>query len=279
MPNYRLAYMPLATHPGVVPDEAVAKAVAFAIAMKCELHAMTFSVSIAHDYSPIAGLLLHVPEMIRDAEETSRAHCRRLQEMVLGQAGASIEVECSSREVAPGYVGDVAAIQARYFDLALIPWAKDSPVMQELAQAMVFGAGRPTILVPASGEVAPISHVAVAWDGSRVAARALADATSLMTQGTRISVIAIDDDKTLERHDGADALALSLAKRDLRVEVLKLALDGRPIAELLQQTAIDAGANLLVMGGFGHSRIRSFILGSATRGIFSDLRMPVLLSH
>ncbi|MBU0835206.1 MAG: universal stress protein [Alphaproteobacteria bacterium] len=58
-----------------------------------------------------------------------------------------------------------------------------------------------------------------------------------------------------------------------------ISLDDRPVAVALQESALRAGANMLVMGAFGHSRIRDFILGGATKGVLADLRMPVLLSH
>lgn len=279
MPNVRLAYMPLVTYPDLVPNESVAAAVALAVALGCELHVTTFSVEIPRVSSPVGGILLNIPEMIRTTEENSRAHCKALKEFVHRQADGSIKVECLSRELVPGLTGDSAAAEARYFDFSLLSWAKDMPVVLELAQAVVFGAGRPSVLVPPSATSAPIRHIAVAWDGSRVAARALADAMLLVTEDTRITVLTVRGEKELERHDIAQALASSLKNRGLQAQAQSVALAGRPIAEALQETALAAGAHLLVMGGFGHSRVRDFILGGATKGIFADLRIPVLLSH
>ena len=275
----RLAYMPLVTYPDSVSDDSVAAAVALAAALDCGLHATTFAVDIPNVSTPIGGLLINIPEMIRTTEENSRAQCHRLQNLVLEKAGTRIKAHCSNRQASPGEMGDAAAGEARYFDLALLPWSKDSVVIRDLSQAVVFGAGRPTILVPPSAESEPLRHVAVAWDASRVAARALADAMPLLSDETQLTVLTVQDEKPLAGHNIAEALASSLEKRGFRAEAQNVDLGRRTIAEALQESALEAGAGLLVMGGFGHSRVRDFILGGATKGVFSDLRLPVLLSH
>jgi nucleotide-binding universal stress UspA family protein len=148
-----------------------------------------------------------------------------------------------------------------------------------MAQAVVFGSGRPTILVPPSARLAPLDHIAVAWDGSRVAARALWDAMALLPSNGRLTVLTICDEKPLSGPDLAKSLALALERHGCKANPLDITLGTRTLAEALQISAIEAGAQMLAMGGFGHSRIRDFILGGATKGVFNDLRLPVLLSH
>lgn len=279
MPNARLAYMPLITYPDIAPDESVIAAVALAGAIRCELQATTFSVEIPHVTSPMGNFLLNIPELIRTTEENSLANCVRLQDLVQRRADGWIKAQCSSRKLLLGLAGNAAAIEARYFDVSLLPWAVDSPVIQELAQSVVFDAGRPVILVPPSATSKPIRHMAVAWDGSRVAARALADAMSLLAEDTSITVLTVQNEKPLEAPDIAEALASSLKKRGVQALARSVELGGREIAEALQETSLEVGADLMVMGGFGHTRFRDFILGGATKGVFSDLRLPVLLSH
>lgn len=279
MSRIRIAYLPLMTYPEVVPNDSVLAAVAFAAALGCELYATTFSVDIPHLTSPLARLLIDVPGLIRTTQENSRAHGNRLQSLVLEAARPHIRAHCSNREVMIGSAAEVAAGEARYFDLALLPWSKGDLVTQALAQAVVFGAGRPSILVPPSASSAPIDHLAIAWDESRVAARALADALSIVEDGDRITVLTVQDEKPLPGHNVAETLASSLERRGFRAEAQSIILGRRPIAEALQDAAMEAGAELLAMGGFGHSRIRDFILGGATKGVLADLRLPVLLSH
>jgi nucleotide-binding universal stress UspA family protein len=132
--------------------------------------------------------------------------------------------------------------------------------------------------VPPSTGSDPVSHIAIAWDGSRVAARALGDALALLPEGGRVTVLTVQDEKPLAGRI-AQTLADSLEKRGIPALIHSVPLGRRKIAEALQEGALESGATLLAMGGFGHSRIRDFVLGGATTGVFADLRLPVLLSH
>ncbi|QDZ01542.1 universal stress protein [Nitratireductor mangrovi] len=279
MPPARLAYMPLTTYPDIAPDDSVAVAVTLAAAFECELHVTSFAVAIPRVSTPIGGLLVNIPELVRAAEDDSRARCHRIQAFVRDNATAALNVQCSMEQSEPSSTGDDAAEEARYFDLVLLPWSKDSSAIREFGQSVVFGAGRPSILVPADVDETPIKHAAVAWDGSRVAARAVADLVPLLTDDCRITVLTVRDDKPLPGPDLAQKLAASLGRRGFSAEVCTVDRGNRTISEALQEDAIKNGARLLAMGGFGHSRVRDFILGGATRGVFADLRLPVLLSH
>ncbi len=169
--------------------------------------------------------------------------------------------------------------RARYFDLSFVGWEANNATSRMTAEAVVFGSGRPTILLPELSEVVTLDHVAIAWDGSRVAARAVADAGFLLRRVSRISVITVLDEKPLAENDAGERLAGMLRERGLNAQSVSINAQDCPIAETLQKAAIEKGAGLLVMGGYGHSRIRDFVLGGATEGVLSDLSMPILLSH
>ena len=100
-----------------------------------------------------------------------------------------------------------------------------------------------------------------------------------MPENGRITVLTVTDEKALAEQGIAERLASMLAGRGLDAKPLVVSLDGRTIATALQDAAITSGARLLAMGGFGHSRLRDFVLGGATQEVFTDLRLPVLLSH
>jgi nucleotide-binding universal stress UspA family protein len=271
--------MPLVTYPDSAPDEAVSAAVALAGVLRFDLQATSFAADIPRVPTPLAGYLLNVPELIRTTEEKSLGRCQHLQALVQAQATPGGRARCSIRKMGYGATADTAAAEARYFDLALLPWAKDSVVCQEMAQTVVFGAGRPTILVPATASAEPVGHVAIAWDGSRVAARALADALPLLADDARITIISVSDEKPLDSGDVSESLASVLRERGRDARSRVVPLEGRAIGVALQDAALDARAQLLAMGGFGHSRLRDFILGGATQGVLGDLRLPVLMSH
>jgi len=275
----RIAYMPLNTYPEAISDQSILAAIGIAGTVGCDLHVTTFSVDIPQLYSPMGGLLLDVPGLVRGAEERSRAECRRLEALVRGAAESRLEIQSKNREVVLGAALDAAAAEARYYDLALLPWSNETVSAHDFSEAVVFGSGRPTILVPPSTRPVPIDHLAIAWDGSRFAARALNDALPYLAEGGRVSVLTVKDEKPLNGKNLAGSLASLLAERGYNAKPLEIALANRSVAEVLQDTALAEGANLLAMGGFGHSRLRDFVLGGATKGVFNDLRTPILLSH
>lgn len=278
MPN-RIAYMPLNTYPEAAPDPAILSAIGFMAALGCGLHVSTFAVDIPPVSSPIGGFLINVEGMARAAEDRSKAECERLRSLIEGAAAPELNVKVMSQRPVLGGALDAAAVEARYFDLAVLPWAAETLLSQDMAQSLVFGAGVPVILVPPSTPSGPVDHIAIAWDESRVAARALCDALPLLSAGGHISVLTVQDEKSLRGAGLAQTLAVSLELRGYNAKAVDLTLDGRTIAEVLQDGARAQGAQLLAMGGFGHSRLRDFILGGATKGVFGDLRIPTLLAH
>ena len=275
----RIAYMPLNTYPDAVPDEAVRAAVGFVMSLGFGLHATTFAVNIPQLSSPLGGLVLDVQGLARATEERSRAESLRLGG-VAREAGSAITLEVTHREVVLGAALDAAAYEARYFDLAVLPWSGENRTAQEdMNEAVVFGSGRPTIVVPPSARPEKLNHIAIAWDGSRVAARALGDGLTLLPKDGRITVLTVKGEKELAGEGIAGILATALMKRGIDAQAKEIALEEWAIARALQDAALEAEASLLAMGGFGHSRFRDFILGGATKGVFSDLHLPVLLSH
>ena len=274
-----IGYMPLATYPEAVTDSAILAAVSFAGPLGLALHVTIFTVDIPQLTSPLGSILIDIPGLVRTAEERSRAEAKRLLEMIEKNTARLESVDIAHREVVLGAAFDAASTEARYFDLALLPWSGETLLAKEMAEAVVFGSGRPAIIVPASAKPAPLNHIAIAWDGSRVAARALGDALPLLAKDGRISVLTVKGEKPLRSHDLAASLASQLVKRGYKSEAVEVKLGERKIADALQDAAISAGANVLAMGGFGYSRLRDFVLGGATEGILYDLRLPALLSH
>ncbi|MFQ6160864.1 MULTISPECIES: universal stress protein [Sinorhizobium] len=280
MTHIRIAYMPLATYPEAILNEAIGAAAALAGPIGCALGVTTFEVHLPRTSSGLGDLLIDIPGLVQANEERSRAECHRLQALVREVAAShTLNVQCAARKVAWGLELDDAAAEARYFDLSLLPWSAETTAAQDMAQAVVFGSGRPAILVPPTARPASLEHIAIAWDGSRVASRALGDALPLLAEGGRISVLTVRDEKPLSGPDLAGTLASSLQKRGFNAAPAESELGNRTIAEALQDTALSSGAQLLAMGGFGHSRIRDVVLGGATKGILTQLRIPVLLSH
>lgn len=274
----RIACTPLKTYPDAVSDDAVQAAVGFAASLGATLHVTMFAVNIPQMRSPHGGLVLDVPGMVRVAEERSLAECRRLEGVVQEAASATV-LDLVQREVVLGAALVAAADEARYHAMSVLPWSGDSIAAWDMTQAVVFGSGRPTFVVPPSAGFGAQHHLAVAWDGSRVAARALRDALSLLPEGSRITILTVQDEKPLVGQGIARMLASALEKRGFAAQAQVIALGSRTIAAALQDPALDAGASVLAVGGSGHFRIRDFILGGATKGVLLNLRLLVLISH
>ena len=189
-----------------------------------------------------------------------------------------ITIRTSEAECLPELFGDFVADHSRYHDLTLIGIGID-PATQETAKAAIFSSGRPTILVPETAAVPSPDHVMIAWDRIRVAARAVANSRDFLRKAQTVTIVTVIDEKPLPVTRLGERLAEYLAFHDIKAHVVQVHGAGRAIAESLQTRALDSGAGLLVMGGFGHSRMRDFVLGGATSGILQSLQVPVLLSH
>jgi nucleotide-binding universal stress UspA family protein len=218
--------------------------------------------------------------MTRDAE----ALCRERGEALLAQAVEEAKragVDTTTGAIASNApaLNDTAAIQARYHDFVLCSWKADNPTNKKTAETIIFGSGRPTILLPEAEPARKLRNVAIAWDGSRVAARAVADAHQVLRRASNITVLTVMREKPLEQMDAAALLVQGLHARGLAAKALTFEAKDRPIEVSLQEHALEIGADLMIMGAFGHSKLRDFVLGGATKGILSDVRLPILLSH
>ena len=274
------ALVPFITYPESNSDEFAAHAVSLAAHLDARLHAVAINADIPNVSTPLSKWLLDTPALIQQAESASRQRGQHLLALLEKEAGdAGVEIATTAVVAPIAMLGDVAASRARYFDVSFVGWEANNATSRMTAEAVIFGSGRPTILLPELSKVAAPEHVAIAWDGSRVAARAVADAGFLLRRCSRISVITVLGEKPIKEKDTGERLAKVLRGRGLNAETVAVDAEDRPIAQTLQKTAIGKGAQLLVMGGYGHSRIRDFVLGGATEGVLSDLSMPVLLSH
>jgi nucleotide-binding universal stress UspA family protein len=274
------AFLPLVPYPDPLLPRAGSNAVTVAAWLDMEVHALVANVQIPPLSNTLSKLLLTTPELTRQANSKIREHGEDILRIVADQAKlAGVKLLSDRMETPLALLGGLAAERARYFDCSLIGWEVASQGFHTLAEDIIFGSGRPAILLPGSVKPAPFDHVAIAWDGSRVAARAVADATPLLARASRISVITVIDEKELREENPGARLARGLQERGLLAEPLAALNDGGDIATTLQENAIQSGAGLLVMGGYGHTRIRDFVLGGATDGVLRDLRLPILISH
>jgi nucleotide-binding universal stress UspA family protein len=273
------ALLPLVTYPDAATDALAAGAVGAAKLFGAELHALALTVDVPDVSNALSRMMIDVKGMERAAEKRSRDHGARLIEAVERAAkAAGVAATTDTVRTAPELSGDAAAVQARYCDFAILVWEGAGHASREVAEAVMFGSGRPVLLLAHGKAPAALGHIAVAWDGSRAAARALGDAMALLVKATKVTVLTVLDEKPLAQ-DAGTRLADELARRGLPASFKAIRAEDQPVDTTLQEHALEAGADLLVMGAFGHSRLRDFVLGGATKGVLTDLRMPAMLSH
>ena len=170
---------------------------------------------------------------------------------------------------------------ARSFDLSIVGQADPNSLRDDLmVEGALFDSGRPVLVVPYIQRTGlKLDRVMACWDGSRNAARAFNDAMPLLMRAKVVDVVTINwkEDKTGEIK-GVD-IAQHLARHGLKVELRRINAGNVDVPNVILSDAADRDADFIVMGGYGHSRLREFVLGGATRGILSSMTVPTLMSH
>ncbi len=154
------------------------------------------------------------------------------------------------------------------------------PMREALIEAMLFQSGAPILIVPYAGvEAFTPGRAIVAWDGSAAAAHAVRASLPLLHLAREVVVVIVKEHiKRSTELAGAD-IATHLARHDLHVEVREITNATGDIGQTILSFAADEAADWMVMGGYGHSRMREFFLGGATRGILESMTLPVLMAH
>ena len=190
------------------------------------------------------------------------------------KAGA-VQVEFSE---ATGHPSETAAVLARTADVVAVarPREEDEPMAAALVEACLFSSGRPVLVVPPKSAATLGSHIGVLWDGSRTAARALGDAMPLLARAQSVTVFSAGSID--EEAPSAEAVAQRLRAGGTKASAKIMTVAGEEGAALAGAAA-EAGCDLLVMGGYGHSRLREMILGGVTRHMLAAAQVPVLMAH
>lgn len=214
----------------------------------------------------------------RDAAATAQKLTERLE-----RGDLAFDVRFASLQV--GAIARTAARHARYSDLSIIGYASDgaqSEVAREIFEGTLFEAGRPVLVTTDQSDAEQAQkRIMIAWDGSRQAARAVADAMPLLKRAEAVSVVVVDPEVSSEGHGeepGGD-IALSLARHNVSVDVHQVPRAGRTIGGALLSQARDYGAGLIVMGGFGHSMLRESLFGGVSQELLDAGGLPLFMSH
>jgi nucleotide-binding universal stress UspA family protein len=241
---------------------------------------------IAFLYDPIVPVsgAGYMPADVIEAQERDNAAAAKaaIDRFVAAGKRAGVAAEPLTLSGSFAGVGDQFGRIARRFDLSIVGQAEPgtSAVEEIIAESALFESGRPVIVVPYI-QKAPLKldRVMLCWDGSRAAARAIADAMPLLERAGRVEIVIVANERgKKDEIEGAD-MGAHLARHGLNVEVKRTVLGDIDVADVILSHAADAGSDFIVMGGYGHSRLREFVLGGVTRTIFRSMTAPVLMSH
>ncbi len=230
--------------------------------------------------SVLGGIPTDLIEAQRDENTKAAKAATNRFEAAAGQAGLSAEVRILDASVAGA--ADLFGRIARRFDLAVVGQARPKEGASEelLIEGALFESGRPVVVVPyVQTRAVTLERVLVCWDGSRPATRAIADALPFLRRAKAIDIVAVSGERGKGGELAGTNMARHLARHGLEVALKRVAAGNVDVPSAIASHAAETGADFMVMGGYGHSRLREFILGGVTRTILTSSTIPVLMSH
>jgi nucleotide-binding universal stress UspA family protein len=280
---FRDVLLQLRSYPDPTPTTAIDEAVHFSKLLGAGISALTFEIRMNVPGNALARRVLDIPAMIANERGNSVRNSRDLL-AAFGAAATSAGLHhhhtvdrCTAPEIP-----DIVTEYARLHDLTILPIEEEAAFQEGVAQCVIFGSGRPVLLLPTGPKPARpvrLDTVGVAWDFSRPAARALADALPLLLTAKSVRVVTVTNEKTIETRRSASQLARNLAAHDIEAVIENYDAAGLSIGGALKKYAAAHNLDLLVMGAYGHSRLRDFVQGGATKSMIDSPPLPIFLSH
>lgn len=262
------------------PKAALEQAIAIAKVRDAHLSVMLAAQMVLPTYTPFYSGM--VSGLLAEANDRTRALAEATAETVRSTASiAGITAEVSSTLDLVGVSAAAAAVQARLCDLVVIDQTSGYADSRELIlEEALFHTGRPVMVAtprrPARGHV---HRILVAWDGSAHAARATSDALALFPEIRTVEIVSVLGEKDLSKSlPGAD-FARHVARKGVETVLTELPMGEGGVAATLDARALATEADLIVMGGFGHSRFREFVLGGVTLKLTQTASVPLFMAY
>lgn len=257
----------------------------YAISMAAALDAHLTGVALALEPMIPPMVMGEVPAGVIETQrkrmiETAEAALKAFDEEA---SRAGVKYEGRIIAALEGSAANALAHQIRTADLAVLGQVepKDGfPLRNLLIEEALFESGRPVLIVPyIGGTTFKLDRAVVAWDGSREAARAVHEALPLLHGSKEVEILIVDAGSTEDAREAGADLARHLARHGLDVELKTVPSGDIDVANAILAFVGDTRPDLVVMGGYGHSRLREFLMGGATRGMLQSMTSPVLMAH
>ncbi|MDX2234184.1 MAG: universal stress protein [Hyphomonadaceae bacterium] len=234
---------------------------------------------LAYEPTVVAGVWAELLNRARDQSAAER------DKVAARLAASGLAHEIRTVEALGRDLGRVAAVHARYADVAVMARPQEdrgADLRLDMIEGVLFHAGRPVLVAPPDWTAQPLGKtVVIAWDASREATRALAEARPFLAQCGKAVVITVDARPKAFGHGEQPGLniAAHLKRRGVAATVINIESGDRPVARALLEEARTQGADLMVMGAYAHSRLREMVFGGATRELLESATLPLLMAH
>ena len=224
---------------------------------------------------------------LQEAIAEAMADAEALEAALRAQLTGAVDLRWSSEAIVAqgGGIAGLVGLRARFADLTVLasPYAAGQPGDAELiCEAALFEGACPVLVLPvdAPAPALPPRRVLVAWNQSAEALTAIRRALPLLKAAQQVEITCIDPGHAgTERSDPGGALTQMLVRHGVRAEIAVLARSEPRISDQINRRAVEIGADLVVMGAYGHSRLRQAILGGATRNMLAQAALPVFMAR
>lgn len=271
------------SYPEPVSPEAIDQAINFAGTAGGDLSALAVQVDLRAPSSWLADHMIGLSGMCAEQEKKSLGYCEdRVKHFSEALAKRNRKGHAQIVKVDMYRVGEHLAAHARTRDLCLVPLMERLGDERSVAESVIFGSGRPVVVYrPGAANLMSqgLSTIVIAWDGSRAAARAMADALPLLPKARQVRLVTILNDKPDARAGMVKDALRHLEAHGVKAVAEEIPSEGRKAGEAITEYALRHKSDLIVMGAYGRSRLREFVLGGATEYMLSDLRVPLFLSR
>jgi len=261
--------------------------------------ARDFAISIAESFDThVAGVAFaYIPEfpgyvmlegiphdmmaqMVAESEKTARAAIERFD---AAARRSLVSAEHRLLKALGAVAPEILSRLARRFDLSVLMQSEPGGVNNgDMIETSLFKSGRPLIVVPyIQKEGLKLEHVVCCWDGSRAAARAFNDALPLLAKAANVDLLIVLNEKTTgdQKEIRGVEMAKHLARHDVKVQIETIPAADIDVTNAILSHVADISGTLIVMGGYGHAKLREVILGGVTRDMLKSMTVPVFMSH
>lgn len=278
----------VAVHLDGSADDDIRIAHAQNLASRCRSHVTGIFTNPIVEYAYVLAVqsgLAPMEPIIESQEEMRKAGDRAISDLYEKFAKLQSENSIQRLDVGASQIVSRVVALARWTDVfvASAPYGHEAiPLWNDLVEGVMFKSGRPIYLVPESRPaVRELENVLIAWSPTREASRTISEALPLLKSSKNIRLVIVDTELEFQLEDISETETITtyFGHHGIPIRVECLKLQGRSVPELLRDEAREMNAGLIVMGGYGHSRLREWVLGGTTRDMIEFTDIPLFLAH